>query len=249
MTTKRGAARPKSKRGRRPRAAVGEAVALPESAKGSLRSRIVGEAMVDPVTLKGHPSNWRVHDAEQRDALREVLNDIGWVQRIVVNKRTGNILDGHMRVDEAFKLGEPKVPVLYVDLSEEEERRMLAVMDPIGGMAKVDKRRLRAVVEGLQTQGEGLGRLVEDLKRKAGLESDHDDGERPEVSFTEELMEEHNYVVLYFDNNVDWLWLQSLYPLPKVKSLRSEGRFQQVGQARVFKGVPFLKAVRGEADE
>jgi hypothetical protein len=241
------AAKSKGKGGSKAAAKEGQPEALmPETAKGALRSRIEGEAEVDPATLRAHPSNWRVHSAEQRDAIREVLSSVGWVQRVVVNRTTGNILDGHMRVEEAFRMGEPRVPVLYVNLTEAEERKMLAVFDPVGGMATVDKRRLRAALEGINTEGDGLGALVDDLRKKAGLGSDDDEDERPEVMFTEELLEEHNYVVLYFENPVDWLYLQSLHPLPKVKSLRSEGKFSQVGQARVFKGVPFLKAVRGE---
>jgi ParB-like chromosome segregation protein Spo0J len=241
MTTKKA----KKKPARKPAGDLAR-IELPATTKATLRSRIVGEAEVDPATLKAHPGNWRVHSAEQRDAMRDVLNSVGWVQRIVINKTTGHILDGHMRVDEAFRMGEPRVPVLYVELSEDEERRMLAVLDPLSGMATVDKRRLRAVVDGMSADSDGLTALVEDLKRKAGLESAGDAGDDAEVQFTEELMEEHNYVVLYFDNPVDWLYLQSLYDMPKVKSLRSEGRFQQVGQARVFRGVEFLKGVRGE---
>jgi len=219
---------------------------LPATTPTKLKSRIIGEEMVDPVTLRANPDNWRVHSAEQRDAIREVLNTVGWVQRVVVNKRTGNILDGHMRVEEAFRMGEPRVPVLFVDLTEAEERRMLALFDPVGGMATVDKKRLRAALEGLNAEGDGLNALVDDLRKKAGLGGGDDDDDRPEVAFTEELLEEHNYVVLYFDNPVDWLYLQSCYELPKVKSLRSEGKFQQVGQARVIRGVKFLRRVRGE---
>lgn len=216
-------------------------VALAATAKRNLRSRIVGEEEVDPATLRGHPSNWRVHTKEQREAMREVLHTVGWVQRVVVNKVTGNILDGHMRVEEAFRMGEPRVPVLYVSLTEEEERRMLAVFDPLGAMATVDRKKLRAAVEGLTAKGDGLGALVEDLRRKAGLGVS--DEERPEVPFAEELLEEHNYLVLYFDNSVDWLQLQSLYPLPTVKSKHRENR---TGTARVVRGTEFLKHILGK---
>jgi hypothetical protein len=60
-------------------------------------------------------------------------------------------------------------------------------------------------------------------------------------------LEEHNYVVLYFDNSVDWLHLQSVFPLAEVKSLRSKGRFQQIGIGRVVKGIEFIRKIRGEA--
>jgi hypothetical protein len=35
----------------------------------------------------------------------------------MVNRRTGFVVDGHARVEEALSRHEPTVPVLYVDLS------------------------------------------------------------------------------------------------------------------------------------
>lgn len=46
-----------------------------------------------------------------------------------------------------------------------------------------------------------------------------------EVEFTEVLNEEHNYLVLYFDNEVDWLQAKTLFGLKSVRCLstRSDG--------------------------
>ncbi len=46
-----------------------------------------------------------------------------------------------------------------------------------------------------------------------------------DVTFTEVLNEEHNYLVLYFDNEVDWLQAKTLFGLKSVKCLstRSDG--------------------------
>jgi len=208
--------------------------------------RIVGQGMANPQTLKANPANWRTHSVEQREAMREVLREVGWVQRVIVNRTTGHLLDGHLRVEEAVRAGVARIPVVFVELSEEEERRILAVLDPIGGMAGVDKKRLRALVEDMRAGTPGLDRLLAQLREKVGLK---EEPERPEVEFTEELMEEHNYLVLYFDNPVDWLNLQSVFPLKEVKSLRSEGRFQQVGVGRVVKGSEFLNAVMAKKGE
>ena len=47
-----------------------------------------------------------------------------------------------------------------------------------------------------------------------------------EVPFTEVLGEENNYIVLKFDNTVDWLQLESLFDLETVKaySSRTDGK-------------------------
>lgn len=61
-----------------------------------------------------------------------------------------------------------------------------------------------------------------------------------EAEFTEELGESHNYVVLYFDNDVDWLQLQSLYDLKTVKALDSKSNYEKKGVGRVVKGIDFI---------
>ena len=107
------------------------------------RSRITGEADVAPDQLMGHYANFRRHGGKQQDAMVAVLDDIGWVQRVLVSQRTGTVLDGHMRVELALRHHVPTVPVTYVDVTEEEERKILATFDPLGGLAYIDQDQLR----------------------------------------------------------------------------------------------------------
>jgi hypothetical protein len=81
------------------------------------RNRIVGTGEEAPDQLLANPDNWRTHPGPQRDALRGSLTEVGWVQQVMVNRRTGFVMDGHARVEEALSRHEPAVPVLYVDLS------------------------------------------------------------------------------------------------------------------------------------
>ena len=75
------------------------------AAKPKWRNRIVRMETVDPSTLKPNPRNWRQHPNAQRSALVEVLGGVGWVDTVMVNVNTGNIVDGHLRRDEAQKVG------------------------------------------------------------------------------------------------------------------------------------------------
>src|SRR5688572_27021845 len=77
-------------------------------------NRIVGEGTEDPAALVANPSNWRLHPKGQQQAVAAVLGRVGWVQRCIVNRRTGHLVDGHLRVELALERGEPEVPVLYV---------------------------------------------------------------------------------------------------------------------------------------
>jgi DNA modification methylase len=134
------------------------------AAASAFRSRIVGEGDEAPDQLLANPLNWRVHPKEQVDALEGLLKQVGWVQRVIVNKRTGHVVDGHARVALALRRSEPKVPVLYVDLSEAEERLVLAAIDPIGGMAGRDDDMLAQVLDGLTAEDAGLQALLDDLR-------------------------------------------------------------------------------------
>lgn len=71
-----------------------------------------------------------------------------------------------------------------------------------------------------------------------------------EVHFTEVLREKHNYIVLYFDNEVDWLQAESLFALETVMSLssRTDGKVTESsvkrGVGRVLNGAKALEVIR-----
>lgn len=121
-------------------------------------SRIVGTGTVTAGELLANEANWRVHPKAQQRALGAVLTEIGFVQGVLVNKRTSKawgrargvetMIDGHARVGLALDRGEDTpVPVTYVDLDPREERRVLLTLDPIGALAGRDDEKLDALVE------------------------------------------------------------------------------------------------------
>ncbi len=135
----------------------------PKPAAPAWRNRITGSGTEDPSQLLANPANWRTHPAAQRNALRGSLDTVGWVQQILVNTVTGHVVDGHARVEEALSRGEPTVPVLYVELSPEEEALVLATLDPIGAMADRDHAKLEALLAEVSVDDAGLRRLLAQL--------------------------------------------------------------------------------------
>lgn len=72
-----------------------------------------------------------------------------------------------------------------------------------------------------------------------------------EVEFTEILDEAHNYVVLYFDSEVDWLQAQTLFGVKQVKLLSTaNGRDNKngfkFGVGRVLRGSDVINRLMGE---
>jgi len=129
----------------------------------SWRNRITGAGEEAPDQLLANPANWRVHPKAQQEALAGALDTVGWVQQVLVNRRSGFVVDGHARVALALTRGEATVPVLYVDLEPDEEALVLATLDPIGAMATRDEEKLRALLAEVTVDDAGLRRLLADM--------------------------------------------------------------------------------------
>jgi hypothetical protein len=147
----------------------------PQAMPQTVRSRIVGQGEENPADLIAHPANWRMHDRRQRDALKEALDAAGWVRTVMVNKTTGRIVDGHLRVVLAVENGAEKVPVTYVELDEDEEKIVLASFDPISSLAIVDEGAFKGLLSDAEASlGPALDRLTRDIvdaDRPADIES------------------------------------------------------------------------------
>src|SRR5665811_1943179 len=83
----------------------------------------------------------------------------------------------------AISRHEPSVPVLYVDLSAEEEALVLATLDPIGAMADRDTARLEDLLAGVTVDDAGLRRLLADLGPRKGLTDPDDVPDVPEEPY------------------------------------------------------------------
>jgi len=157
---------------------------VPERTPTSWRNRIVGSGEERPDQLLANPANWRIHPKAQQDALAGSLDAVGWVQQVMVNRRTNHVVDGHARVALAISRNEPTVPVLYVDLEPNEEALVLAALDPISAMAGTDDAQLQALLAGIETDNEGLRALLDELAGAAPRESLTDPDDIPEPSET-----------------------------------------------------------------
>ena len=110
-----------------------------------------------------------------------MLGQVGWVQQVLVNRRTGHVVDGHLRVALAIKQLAPTVPVLYIDLEPEEEALVLASLDPLAAMAGTDDEKLRALLAEVSIGSEAPTAMLAELappETKAGL-TDPDDTPAP----------------------------------------------------------------------
>ncbi len=141
------------------------------------KNRIVGHAEVDPHELLANPFNFRIHTEKQGLWTTASLNELGWIDEVKVNKNTGHMVDGHFRVELAIREGQPTVPVTYLDLSEQEEKRALAIFDRITSMAAEDPDLLAKLLADIEVGAdEALAEMLGELKAAVEI---------PEVEFKE----------------------------------------------------------------
>lgn len=124
------------------------------------QNRIVSyEPCVDPEQLLGHPENWRIHPLAQQKALKGSLQQIGWIDTVTVNVNTQHVVDGHLRAAEAIS-AESCCPVIFVDITEEEELVALSSFDTITGMAVTDSDTLARIADRVTYQSDALADAV-----------------------------------------------------------------------------------------
>jgi DNA modification methylase len=110
-------------------------------------------------TLSDNPSNWRRHPGKQLTALKDVLAEVGWAGALLYNERTKRLIDGHARK----KVSSGKVPVLVGSWSEEQERKILATLDPLAAMAEADTDVLAALLKQVETESDAVRELLANL--------------------------------------------------------------------------------------
>ena len=120
----------------------------------------------DPSELTENPANWRKHPQQQMDTLGDAINEVGWAGACLYNEATGHLIDGHARRDMGVRNG-TKVPVLIGSWTPEQERKILATLDPIGDMAVVDPTALNELLSGMGSDGDGMSGLLDSLSMDA----------------------------------------------------------------------------------
>lgn len=122
---------------------------------------------VDEVTL--HPDNPRVADVE---SLRESFQINGFYGAIVVQKSTGFVLAGNHRLQAAVAEGFTELPMIWIDVTDTEAKRILLVDNREADKSGYDDQQLLAVLKSLEEVGlEGTGYdadAVLDLERITG---------------------------------------------------------------------------------
>ena len=183
--------------------------------------------------VKPNPNNPRViRDAKFKKLVQSIKDfpEMLEIRQIVVDKDYV-VLGGNQRLRACQKAGLKEVHVHIADKLTEKQQREFMIKDNLG-MGEWDWDELANNFD------------AEDLN-KYGLDIPGLDDKEEEIEastdFSEFIDEENNYVVLFFDNRINWLSALTHFNLKSVSSKRSNGKAWSTGIGRVVNGSEYLK--------
>ena len=103
--------------------------------------------------LHPHPANFNDGDM---GLLCTLLEANGFAGAVLAQEATGILFDGRTRLDAAYELGLPGLPVLWVNVSDDERDRMLAEWNESCRAGRHDESKLVAFLTGMAATAKGL---------------------------------------------------------------------------------------------
>jgi ParB-like chromosome segregation protein Spo0J len=128
-----------------------------------IRDRIKEFRRVKARQLRPHPKNWRTHPSLQQDTLRGVLAEIGYAAALLARELPDGsleLIDGHLRAEITPDM---EVPVLVLDLDEGEAAKLLALHDPLAGMAGTNSEVLAELIDQVETENDSVQALLDTM--------------------------------------------------------------------------------------
>lgn len=137
-----------------------------------IRDRIRELRRVPARLLRPNPRNWRTHPERQRAILRGLLAEIGYADALLARELadgTLELIDGHLRAELT---PDAQVPVLVVDLDEQEAAKLLALLDPLAGLAEANQHLLAELAASVETQSQAIRQFLDQLAHSADSEAE-----------------------------------------------------------------------------
>jgi hypothetical protein len=193
--------------------------------------------LVNIAKVKENPSNPRfIKDSKFKKLVQSIKAFPEMLEkRPIVVDEDMVVLGGNMRLKACKSAGLFEV---WVDMAEgwsQEQKDEFIIKDNVGfGEWDWDILANEWDVEALDDWGLDLPKDIDEIQET----NDIDD--YGEVEFSDEILLEHNYIVLYFDNPMDWEVAKEVYGLKNVKSKESSIGSQKIGLGRVLNGKNFI---------
>jgi hypothetical protein len=186
-------------------------------------------------TLLEYPGNARKGNV---GILVESLKVNGQYRPIIVQKSTNYVLAGNHLLKAANRLEWDEIDAVVIDVDDERALKIVLADNRTADLGEYDHDLLHSLLKELEDFA-GTGYSIQDideLEKLGGAPKE----EKPEVDFSVALREENNYLILVFDDSVDWQAAIDTFGLKTVKAWDSKPNFQRLGLGRVIKGAPIV---------
>jgi len=129
------------------------------------KDRVKELRWVEPQKLTPHERNWRNHPDAQRAALRGIIDELGFADAVIARETPEGLqlIDGHLRREVSIADKTAKIPVLIVDLNDEETDKLLLTLDPLAMMAHSDQDALLGLLESTTFESDSINAMLEAL--------------------------------------------------------------------------------------
>ena len=188
--------------------------------------------------LKAYDKNSRTHSKKQVAQVVASIKEFGFTNPLLIDE--GNtLIAGHGRLMAAKELKMDEIPCVRLShLSDAQKKAYVIADNKIALNSGWDDDLLKSELADLDDLGFDVSVTgFDDILEDAGIGGEQEG----EVKFSEYLNEAHNYVVLYFENDIDWLQAQTHFNLESVHSKRANGKTWSKGIGRVVDGAEYLK--------
>lgn len=194
--------------------------------------------------LKPYKKNAKKHTKKQVEQIANSIKEFGFTQPVIIDEHDC-VVAGHGRILGAKKAGLKQVPTVCLDELTEEQIKAYRLIDNKLNESEWDSDLLKqSLDEIMEMDMEAFGfelDVMEDMTMEV----------EPEVPFTEILNEENNYIVLKFNNKIDWLNALGVFGIEKVQAYptKKNGNKKSFGTragiGRVLDGQQALERMQG----
>jgi len=165
--------------------------------------------------------------------LKANIKEFGLIDPLIVNKDM-TIIGGHQRFKACLELGFTEMPCIILDLPKSKEKALNLALNKVTG--EWDKKKLEKILQEIDSldfeftgfDEDELAKLIEDVNVTA-----------PEYDIAPRLMEEYDYIVLFFRNTLDFQVAADHFGL----KMQKEDKREKIGLGRVIDGAAYLRQI------
>ena len=194
--------------------------------------------------IKSNPNNPRlIKDYKFRKLVKSIeeFPEMLKLRPIVVDENN-IILGGNMRYKACIEAGLKEIYVIQADDLSEDQKKEFIIKDNVGfGDWDWDIIANQWDLKKLDDWGLNLisGDDIEESKNPNNIDTEN--------IFATELDSESNYIVLKFENDIDWIQAKTIFELKTETGRRANGKEWSKGIGRVLNGVEAIKKIKNES--